>query len=271
MKEIELGYALHREAPVMQLFGANAKTYKKLGQEGHNGIDLGVHVGTIVLAMADGVVRHAGEGVDEVIMGSAAGTCVVLEHGGLKTGYAHLSRLYCRKGQSVVKGQIIGLSGATGAVTGPHLHLEVIKEGIGVSWVAEYVAGIYSRRNVRAVVIDSKGPAGSTIEVLKSMEVPVTTLNMTSMVQACGHFYDLVMSDEIRHFRQNELNNAVAGARKRKLVDAWAWHRQSVNTNITPLVAATAALYGLTVAAPAKAAVAKPQKVRVSNTYYGFN
>lgn len=150
-------------------------------------------------------------------------------------------------------------------------HLEVIKQGQGVSWVAQYVSGVYHRRNVRAVVIDNKGPAGSVIEQLKSMEVPITQLNMTTMAQACGQFYDLTMSDELRHFRQNELDNAVSGARKRKLLDAWAWHRQSINTDITPLVAATEALYGMTVASPATFSKATGKVPQISTAFYGFN
>lgn len=150
-------------------------------------------------------------------------------------------------------------------------HLEVVKQGVGVAWVPEFVSGLYHRRNVRAVVIDTKGPAGSTIEQLKSMEVPVTQLNMNTMVHACGLFYDLTISDEIRHFRQNELTNAVSGARKRKLLDAWAWHRQSVNTDITPLVAATEALYGMTVASPASLTNKAKKAPSISTAFYGFN
>lgn len=151
-------------------------------------------------------------------------------------------------------------------------HVELAKQAQGVSWVPAYVSGLYHRRNVRAVAIDPKGPAGSVIEQLRSMDVPVTQLNVTTMAQACGYFYDTTMNDELRHFRQNELTNAVAGARKRKLLDAWAWHRQSVNTDITPLVAATEALFGLTVAVPASMAKPKATKApQISNTFYGFN
>ncbi len=66
-----------------------------------------------------------------------SGKTVVLDHGGgLFTLYAHLSRVLVRKGQMVKKGQIIGLSGATGRVTGPHLHWGVSLLGKRVDPVA---------------------------------------------------------------------------------------------------------------------------------------
>lgn len=110
----------------MQGFGANKRVYKRFGQEGHNGLDLGVVEGVAVLAMADGVVRFAGEGSREKLMGSAAGNCILLTSESFLTGYAHLSRLYVREGDSVKAGDVLGLSGMTGATTGPHLHAELI-------------------------------------------------------------------------------------------------------------------------------------------------
>jgi murein DD-endopeptidase MepM/ murein hydrolase activator NlpD len=122
---MRLDYPLYEEAPVLQGFGDNALIYARFGLKGHNGWDLGVYAGTPVLAMADGIVRFAGDGFDEPLMGSAAGNCVLLDHGDYLTGYAHLLRPYGESGIEV-KADVIGLSGATGAVSGDHLHLELI-------------------------------------------------------------------------------------------------------------------------------------------------
>lgn len=82
----------------------------------HPGIDLRAPVGTTVLAPGDGVVALA-----EHLYFS--GSTVVLDHGGgLFTIYAHLSRIDVSEGQHVRAAQPLGLSGATGRVTGPHLH-----------------------------------------------------------------------------------------------------------------------------------------------------
>ncbi|MCL9774163.1 peptidoglycan DD-metalloendopeptidase family protein [Vibrio sp. S4B1] len=89
----------------------------------HNGTDFGVRTGTPVLTTGDGVVAM-------VRNHPYAGKYVVVDHGGpYKTRYLHLSKILVKKGQKVTRGQRIGLSGATGRVTGPHLHYELIVRG----------------------------------------------------------------------------------------------------------------------------------------------
>ena len=89
----------------------------------HRGVDLDVPSGTPVQAMAEARVRFAG-----VMRGF--GNVVWLDHGGdLLTVYAHLSSIQVREGEPVRGGAVIGLSGATGDVTTPHLHFEVWRGG----------------------------------------------------------------------------------------------------------------------------------------------
>jgi len=54
-----------------------------------------------------------------------------LKHAGevTETRYAHLSKLFVKKGQGIKRGDVIALSGATGRVTGPHLHFEMYQKG----------------------------------------------------------------------------------------------------------------------------------------------
>lgn len=86
----------------------------------HNGTDFGVGVGTPVMAAGDGKVIM-------VRNHPYAGKYVVIEHGSTyKTRYLHLSRILVKNGQYVKRGERIGLSGATGRVTGPHLHYELL-------------------------------------------------------------------------------------------------------------------------------------------------
>ncbi|EKE67744.1 cell wall endopeptidase, family M23/M37 [Gallaecimonas xiamenensis 3-C-1] len=85
----------------------------------HNGTDFATPTGTAVLATADGVVTR-------VENHPYAGKYIVVEHGGkYLSRYLHLSKALVRKGQLVSRGQKIALSGATGRVTGPHLHYEL--------------------------------------------------------------------------------------------------------------------------------------------------
>lgn len=82
----------------------------------HNGIDIAVPEGTEVRAPMNGIVQS-------VYSNAAGGKQVILEHpNGWKTGFAHLSAQLVTPGQAVSKGDVIALSGNTGASTGPHLH-----------------------------------------------------------------------------------------------------------------------------------------------------
>ncbi|MES3023377.1 MAG: M56 family metallopeptidase [Pseudomonadota bacterium] len=89
----------------------------------HRGIDLATPTGTPVYASADGVVLVSAKGYQgEAIYGET----VELAHGaGMRSLYAHLDRRDVAAGDIVKAGQLIGLSGATGKVSGPHLHFEV--------------------------------------------------------------------------------------------------------------------------------------------------
>jgi murein DD-endopeptidase MepM/ murein hydrolase activator NlpD len=85
----------------------------------HTGVDFVVPTGTTIKSIAAGTVVSAG-------WGGAYGNQVVIQHAdGKYSQYAHMSSLSVSAGQTVTAGQHIGLSGATGNVTGPHLHFEI--------------------------------------------------------------------------------------------------------------------------------------------------
>ncbi len=89
----------------------------------HKGLDFRARKGTLVRAANSGVVVLARRLYYE-------GNCVIVDHGlGLYTISMHLSRISVHEGQHVSTGQRLGLSGATGRVTGPHLHWTVRWEG----------------------------------------------------------------------------------------------------------------------------------------------
>jgi len=97
--------------------------YKRM----HRGMDFRAGHGTPIYAVTDGVVQTAGRS-------GGYGNFVKLNHsGGLATGYAHMSRIAVRSGQSVRRGQVIGYVGSTGLSTGPHLHYEMYRNGVPVN------------------------------------------------------------------------------------------------------------------------------------------
>ena len=89
----------------------------------HTGIDLPAPKGTTIYASDSGTV------ILSQYYGSY-GYCVIINHGnGIQTLYGHMSKLGCKVGDVVAKGQTIGYVGTTGASTGNHLHYEVRKNG----------------------------------------------------------------------------------------------------------------------------------------------
>jgi murein DD-endopeptidase MepM/ murein hydrolase activator NlpD len=82
----------------------------------HNGVDIGAPLGAEVVACNAGIVVFAEELYLE-------GKTIIMDHGfGLYSVYMHLSQMRVKVGDEVGIGQCIGLVGATGRVTGPHLH-----------------------------------------------------------------------------------------------------------------------------------------------------
>lgn len=91
-------------------------TYKHF----HTGVDISAALGTPVMAAADGLVVAVGHS------NFGYGNYVVIAHGGgIATLYAHLLQTDANVGDSVVRGQVIGLEGSTGFSTGPHVHFEL--------------------------------------------------------------------------------------------------------------------------------------------------
>jgi murein DD-endopeptidase MepM/ murein hydrolase activator NlpD len=96
----------------------------------HRGLDFAAARGTPVHAPAAGVVVAATERYDDA---PNYGTVVVLDHGGgWQSLYAHLDRYEVRVGQQVAGGERIGRVGTTGKVTGPHVHVEMLRDGLRV-------------------------------------------------------------------------------------------------------------------------------------------
>lgn len=92
----------------------------------HNGVDLPGRKGDPVYATGDAVVSFT----DPIGNNRGYGRQIVLDHEfGYKTRYGHLSRVLVRKGEKVVRGQLIAEMGSTGISTAPHLHYEVILQG----------------------------------------------------------------------------------------------------------------------------------------------
>jgi murein DD-endopeptidase MepM/ murein hydrolase activator NlpD len=110
-----LGVPLEGPVQISSGFGIRANPFGR-GRELHAGMDFPGDSGTPVMATAPGKVDHAGQG-------GALGNYVAIDHGyGYRSLYGHLSRILVKSGDTIDKGQIVGLLGSTGRSSGPHLH-----------------------------------------------------------------------------------------------------------------------------------------------------
>ncbi len=90
----------------------------------HQGIDFAAKMGTPVYAASPGIVSHSG-------WETGYGKSVVVDHGnGVVTRYAHCSKVLAKPGDKIAKGGLIAKVGSTGHSTGPHLHFEVLVNGV---------------------------------------------------------------------------------------------------------------------------------------------
>jgi murein DD-endopeptidase MepM/ murein hydrolase activator NlpD len=92
----------------------------------HHGLDFGVVVGTPVRSTIEGTVAFAGWSE------AGYGNLVIVENGPYKTYYGHLSDIPVTVGQTIQKGEVIGLSGNTGKSSGPHVHYEIRRNHVQI-------------------------------------------------------------------------------------------------------------------------------------------
>jgi len=126
---------------------AQFRTYIYQGKE----VDRQTHLGFDLASLAQADVPAANRG-KVVFAGDFGiyGQCIIIDHGlGLQTIYGHLSRIGVKPGDNVVKGQLIGNTGATGMAGGDHLHFEMTISGVSVNpiewwdshWIKNNVTG----------------------------------------------------------------------------------------------------------------------------------
>lgn len=123
-KVIEVGTAIP-PTYVKPIYGGTlSSTFGERWGTIHKGVDWACSTGTNVMASCDGKVIQAG-------WINGYGYCVTLQHSdGKCTRYGHLSEVLVSEGQRVSQKEVIGLSGNTGNSTGPHVHFEIIVDGV---------------------------------------------------------------------------------------------------------------------------------------------
>ena len=122
------------------------------------------------------------------------------------------------------------------------MHVGVVEHARGTGWVVPYLSELAAEKPL-AFVCDSASPAFSLVPELAEAGIEVQPLTSTEHGQAYGMFVDACVQRTLRHRGTPELTLAVRGAKERKLGEAAAWARRTSVSDITPLVAATLALW----------------------------
>lgn len=117
----------------------------------HTGMDFSAVKGTEIYATGEGKVVYLSKSR------RGYGHHIIIDHGyGFKTLYAHLSKFNVRRGEKVLRGQVIGYVGNTGSSVGPHLHYEVIKNGEKVNPVNYYFNDLTPEEYERMIELSSQ-------------------------------------------------------------------------------------------------------------------
>lgn len=137
-------------------------------------------------------------------------------------------------------------SAAAVAIAGPHpagIVVELVDARPGLGWLAARVKAVRAQHRGAIVYADSL-VAASVVAELRRVGVTVNPVGAGDHARACGTFVDLLARDGLAHRSQAALDDAVAAAARRPLGDAWLWSRSRSNADISPLVAATIAVWG---------------------------
>lgn len=139
-----------------------------------------------------------------------------------------------------------------------HIALEADQHthGKGVSWLVPYVAGLVEMNpSVRTVVVDVAGPVKALLEqrngtrgpwFFAGTKVRAQPIRVSELGGACANLLSGVVTGDVRHIDQPQMNAAALSAGKRALGDTgmWVWSRRTATSDITPIQSATLALHG---------------------------
>lgn len=121
-------------------------------------------------------------------------------------------------------------------------HVEVVEHQAGTHWLVPRLIELGERHNPEMVLCD--GPARSKVKELENSGIEVHEMTGPEYAQACGGLVDAVSDRVVRHLGDTDIASAIRGADTAPLGDAWKWSRRKAAVDITPLVAATLALWG---------------------------
>jgi hypothetical protein len=146
----------------------------------------------------------------------------------------------------------LAVAGMTGS--GDITAIELLESGSDLDRIVMRAAEVANQWN-GLITLDRGSPAASAIPALERLTSDdkgrhkVRLIPLTDLVRACGDFHDAAVHARLSHRGDYRLSDAVTAATKRRVGESWAWARRA-NADISPLVAATLARWGLITAPP---------------------
>lgn len=141
-------------------------------------------------------------------------------------------------------------SGAAIVAADPDGTVELVECRPEVGWAADRVIDL-TQRHDGVAVLDERSPAAPLVPTLEDA-CELVKLSTKDVVAACGGFFDKVADGALAVRPHPELTDSVAGARKRKVGDAWVWNRDPAGANAAPVMAASLAVHVAALAPPRK-------------------
>lgn len=124
--------------------------------------------------------------------------------------------------------------------------VELIQRDEGITWVINRLVELRDRHMPMKILVDGNGPAGALVPELERAGLTLSIVNGAELPKACGSFYDHILSRRLRVRPNDVLDSAVSSASKRIRGDAFIWQRSTLVADISPLVTATLAAWGVT-------------------------
>lgn len=122
--------------------------------------------------------------------------------------------------------------------------LELVERRNGVRWLVDRIVELCESHDPFAVLCADSSPAMMFVHLLEERGVTVEVVSTQDHAKACNLLVSLVENQAVRHRGEPELLSAVKGAARKHLGDSWLWSRKISRVDISPLVAATLALWG---------------------------
>ena len=122
--------------------------------------------------------------------------------------------------------------------------IQVIEYRDNVSWAVKRALDINDKWKPKTWVIDKRAAAGTLVTELTNAGIPIEWLQANQVSHASGLIFDAFKEGDLRHYGQTELKDAIAGCDKRNLSESWAFDRINSGVDISPLMAASFALWG---------------------------